>query len=607
MWEIAACGNLSEHRPAVAAMKTCPTCNMRYPDEAVRCLLHAVALVPFADPRLGTWVAGRYLVEAVMGEGGMATVYRARQRLSDRYVALKIVGAATTSDAVMAERFRREAKNASKLAHPNIIEIFEHGTLADDSAYIAMELLQGEPMDALIARGPVPLAVALPMMVQCARGIARAHDFDVIHRDVKPENIFLCHREDGTTLIKLLDFGIARSLADSRLTSKGDLFGTPQYMAPERISGKDATGPADLYALGVVFFELLTGRLPFDANDVASFFVKHISEPAPPPSKYLHDIPAALDTLILSMLAKDARLRPVDAHELLHTLLQISFTAEVALPPNVGDEPLSSAVPTTVGEENLGAWPKRIQQFEALLVTAFGALSAAPQSFREQLAECTHMAADLLAAQETRLERERGHALAETKHREGRQRYGYAMDALGTDASGVRADLRLAVQTLADLAALREADRLTHLAQVRKLMVIEGRSGMTTPTAELAAAYHAAGHSADAWCAHDQAWRAQHQEVARCEARVSDLDFQLEALRAAASRYEEEAEAEYAEHAHTAAALDQQTDVLKAALDAVARHFLAPLRLRAELAELIDYQDQLWAAATSEKVLAGCN
>src|SRR6185436_10580666 len=153
-----------------------------------------------------------------------------------------------------------------------------------------------------------------------------------IHRDIKPENIFLSRRDDGSDLVKLLDFGIAKSRHDSRLTGQGELFGTPQYMAPERILGNDTGGSSDIYALGVVFFEMLTGELPFNAPDIATFFLKHMEE-APPPLRSLNNrVPEKLDDLVQRMLAKAAGDRPVDAHRVHQDLLEIIREREIIAP-----------------------------------------------------------------------------------------------------------------------------------------------------------------------------------------------------------------------------------------------------------------------------------
>src|SRR6185436_3915377 len=166
-----------------------------------------------------------------------------------------------------------------------------------------------------------------------------------IHRDIKPENIFLSRRDDGSDLVKLLDFGIAKSRHDSRLTGQGELFGTPQYMAPERIVGNDTSSSSDLYALGVVFFEMLTGELPFNAPDVATFFVKHMQK-APPPLKSLNSwVPDKLDDLIRRMLAKKPSDRPVDCHRVHQDLLEIVGEREMDGPPDAADETIHSLAP----------------------------------------------------------------------------------------------------------------------------------------------------------------------------------------------------------------------------------------------------------------------
>jgi serine/threonine-protein kinase len=257
-------------------MKACPQCHIRYPADAVYCFLDGASLVAFRDPLIGTTIAGRYLIEDMLGEGGMATVYRARHKLVDRPCAVKVMNPGLATDPKVRERFRREARSAQSLAHPNVIEIFDQGELPDGTPYIVMELLEGQTLAAVVEKGAIPPPRAVPLMIQISRGIARAHDLGVVHRDLKPENIFVCRRLDGSDLVKILDFGIARSRSDSRLTNAGELFGTPQYLAPERITGGE-TGPSvDLYALGVIFFEMATGKLPFEANDPPSFLIKHM-------------------------------------------------------------------------------------------------------------------------------------------------------------------------------------------------------------------------------------------------------------------------------------------------------------------------------------------
>src|SRR6478735_2911752 len=279
-------------------MKSCPQCKLKYPDDAAGCFLCGGVLVSIKDPLIGTTIAGRYQIEEVLGQGGMATVYAARHRLVDRPCAVKVMNAQYTRNEVIRERFRREAKAAQKLAHPNIIEILDHGK--------------------------VPLERGLPIMIQIARALARAHDLEVIHRDLKPENVFLARLANGAEQVKLLDFGIARSMQDSRLTGAGEVFGTPQYMAPERITSTEAGPAADLYSLGVIIYEMITGRFPFDASDVTTYFIKHLKEAPASPKKYDPSIPVELERLVLECLAKDAKDRPVDAHRVNSDLMNIA-------------------------------------------------------------------------------------------------------------------------------------------------------------------------------------------------------------------------------------------------------------------------------------------
>src|SRR5215472_7412530 len=314
-------------------MKTCPQCKMRYPNEASYCFVDGTDLIPLQDPRIGTTIAGRYLIEGVIGEGGMATVYKATEKFTERPCAVKIMNIAFAREAVVRERFRREAKSAQKLTHPNIIEIFDQGDTDDGTSYIVMELLVGTSLADLIGKGPVVIERAVSIMIQISRGIARAHDLDVIHRDIKPENIFLCKRDDGTDLVKLLDFGIAFSKQDSRLTGAGEIFGTPQYMAPERIQAGEPGPSADLYSIGVVFFEIITGQLPFDAPDIASFFNKHLKETPRSPHALNPHIPLPMDELVLRLLAKDPKERPVDAHRVHQDLLAVAHDIDAAVPP----------------------------------------------------------------------------------------------------------------------------------------------------------------------------------------------------------------------------------------------------------------------------------
>jgi serine/threonine-protein kinase len=558
---------------------------MRYPNEGKFCFVDGADLVPLEDPRIGTLLAGRYVLEDVIGEGGMATVYRARHKLVDRPCAIKILNANLATDNVVRERFRREAKSAQKLSHPNIIEIYDQGETEDHTAYMVMEILRGSVLADLVAQGPIEIPRALGIMIQIARGIARAHDFEVIHRDLKPENIFVCAREDRSDLVKLLDFGIARSRSDSRLTGAGEPFGTPQYMAPERITSGD-TGPSvDLYAIGVIFYEMVVGKLPFEANDIPTFFIKHLKEPPPSPRAKNPSVPVALDDLILRLLAKDAKSRPVDAHRVHQDLLAIARAHGVQIPPEPDSDPASSR-PHAISLPAVGidAWGRRTKVFEAMLSRAFN--GNAPSDLTRTLAEVKSHVRRITELRSTSMTQQRSLEQIEQRGRDGRQRFGFAVDALGIDSSKAKDEVRAAralAATLADKVAQAVAG---FLVAHKEITFWEGRSGFREPYADLSKAYRHAADVMDGWL---KIRKDEQKALAACEAHdraVSDLEFQIRELRAALANHEQEIEAEQRKCEQLITEMGKQAEQLEGELLALTTKFCEPLRRRPELVPL---------------------
>ncbi len=519
-------------------MKACPQCNIRYPTEATYCFLDGAALTEIRDPIIGKTIAGRYVIEGHLGEGGMATVYRARHTLVDRPCAIKLMNPMFAKDPTTRERFRREARSAQALAHPNVIEIFDQGETEDGKDYIVMELLDGRTLSALIEGGSVAAARAVPLMIQAARGIARAHDLGVVHRDLKPDNIFVCRRPDGSDLVKILDFGIARSSGDSRLTGAGELFGTPQYMAPERIMHGE-TGPSvDLYALGVIFFEMLTARLPFEANDTAAFLVKHMKDRPPAPRSIEPRIPEALDTLVLQLLEKDPRARPVDAHRIEKDLVVIARAIGATVPPEAEQDPASSrpparTLPTVVAEQ----WPRRVELFEQMLALSYPGGPPAEQQRRiEELRRLVREMNEVLGASASE---QRAVEQIDARGRDGRQRFGFAVDALGLDSSkakdlarAARADLeRAGGEVQAALQVYREA--------LKEQIFWEGRSAQAEPYAQLSASYRRCADAVDAWRDARKREQAARTLLTERDRVASDLEYQISALRTALANHEQ--------------------------------------------------------------------
>jgi serine/threonine-protein kinase len=533
---------------------------------------------------VGTVLSGRYEIEDVVAEGGMATVYRARHRVMNRECAIKIMSAMLVRNKVVRERFRREAKATQTLAHPNIIEILDHGETDDRLPYLAMEYLRGETLADMIARGPISFDIALPVAVQIARALARAHDFDVIHRDLKPENVFLCQR-DGIPVAKLLDFGIARSLHDARLTAAGEVFGTPQYMAPERITSIDAGPSADLYALGVMLFEMLVGTLPFPSEDVPTFFAQHMRKPAPHLRDHGVKAPDSLEDLLASLMAKTPEERPVDAHRVHNDLLAISDELSIVVPSEAKTADARDVQsPTTLPPASTDKWTRRTVIFEQMLSRAHG--NDPPAEPRDLLATIQRRVREISVLRADSIKEQRELSALENKTREGRQRFGFAVDALGVDASKAR-DAARDARSQAEEAVKKSA---THVVRMRELheqiMAWEGRSAFQEPYPELAAAYRAAAGQIDEWLVCREADCALRKRADELESMVTDLEYQLNELRAGLTRLEQSAETERATLEARSTELGQKADTLEQELLQLASDFCQLMRSAKELQPL---------------------
>nr|MBA2637262.1 protein kinase [Solirubrobacterales bacterium] len=256
----------------------------------------------------GQIVDGRYEILERVGTGGMADVFCAQDRQLGRRVALKLLHQRFADDATFVERFRREASSAAGLSHPNVVGVYDRGEW-DGRPYIAMEYLDGRTLKELVVeRGPLPVDQAVDLTIQILRAARFAHRRGIIHRDLKPQNVML----DGEGRVKVTDFGIARAGA-SDMTETGSLLGTAQYLAPEQAQGHAVSPATDLYSIGIVLFELMTGRLPFDGDSAVSVALKHVSEAPPTPSGLNPAIGPELDAIVLRALAKDPAQRFGDA------------------------------------------------------------------------------------------------------------------------------------------------------------------------------------------------------------------------------------------------------------------------------------------------------
>src|SRR5829696_9145537 len=252
------------------------------------------------DPLIDRVFDGRYRIERKLGSGGMANVYLAEDQELGRRVAIKILNERHANDDQFVERFRREAKNAAGLSHPNIVSIYDRGE-AEGTYYIAMEYLDGRSLKELVvARGPLPIPDAIAAMRQVLGALRFAHRKGVVHRDIKPHNVMA----DADGRLKVTDFGIARA-GVSQMTEAGSIIGTAQYLSPEQARGTAVDQRSDLYSVGIVLYEMLTGTLPFSGDSPVEIAMKHLSTKLPLPSEKRPDLPHDLDLIVARALAKD--------------------------------------------------------------------------------------------------------------------------------------------------------------------------------------------------------------------------------------------------------------------------------------------------------------
>jgi len=286
-------------------VKYCPICRAKYGREAEFCPNDGMRLFDRVDPMVGKVVDGRFQVLEKVGAGGMASVFKVEDIRTGDVRAMKILFPNLAEDPTHRVRFLREATAARSIEHENVVRVFELGETDDGLVYMVMEYLDGPTLAEVIAREPMSLERVLEIMVQIVGALGCAHALGVVHRDVKPDNIVLVRRATRRDLVKILDFGLARMAGDLRLTATGQVFGTPEYIAPERASGGTASPASDQYAAGILFYEMLTGRPPFVGSASKVLLAHFKNQPAPPSEmRRRQDIGPDFDRIVLRMLAK---------------------------------------------------------------------------------------------------------------------------------------------------------------------------------------------------------------------------------------------------------------------------------------------------------------
>jgi serine/threonine-protein kinase len=311
---------------------------------------------PIDDPMVGRTIAKKYVVESFIGRGGMGAVYKAKQISLDKLVAIKVLHGKLVSDATSAARFQREAKAASRLDHPNSMRVLDYGRDSDGLCYIAMELLEGRSLFQILreARGPLTPERTVNLLRQVLAALALAHDMGVIHRDLKPENIIVVPTRgdegEAAETVKVCDFGMAKILQNEsapesnteKLTTQGIVVGTPEYMSPEQGRGVELDARSDLYAVGVMLYLMLAGKLPFQGESPLQILLKHVTDEPQPPSNHNPGVHPGLEAVCLRALRKAPDDRFASAREM-RAALQVALKPETR--SGHSDVPTSYAAP----------------------------------------------------------------------------------------------------------------------------------------------------------------------------------------------------------------------------------------------------------------------
>jgi serine/threonine protein kinase len=348
------------HREASDGESICAGCGAVLPDQGE----------PVA-PLVGATIAEKYFVHQLLGRGGMADVYKATDLESERQVALKVLRKSSLSNTEGVRRFEREAEAAARLRHPNSIELIDFGTEEDGSVYLAMEFIPGRTLARLLVEeAPLPGPRVVHIAAQILAALGEAHTLGIIHRDLKPANVMLDPLRDGTDFVKVVDYGIAtlseKAAAESRLTQQGMVYGTPAYMSPEQIRGETLDARSDLYSVGVMLFEMLSGSLPFEAPTPMAIAAKHLTDAPPRLTQRLKAaaITPELDALVDRALRKDREKRPASAEAMREELLScLALYPETVRSPPVRELPATqvfdSAKVITSSSSRMAAVPAR--------------------------------------------------------------------------------------------------------------------------------------------------------------------------------------------------------------------------------------------------------
>jgi eukaryotic-like serine/threonine-protein kinase len=526
-------------------------------------------------------IAGRYRLEARIGEGGMGVVYRARHVLIDRVVAVKLIRPDLRGETHLRAWMLREARAANRVDHAHIIDIHDIGETEESELYLVMEYLVGTSLSSELARGPMPLARSVDILEQMCAALARAHDLGVVHRDLKSDNILLTTRGGRKDFVKILDFGLAHLAMDPRLAPKGAVFGTPEYMSPEQARGEEATAQSDLYALGVLFFEMLTGQLPFRSDDRETLLDMQRTAVAPRPRSIKPDVLPAAESIVIKLLEKDRRKRFQDAHHM-HEELKALQRSLPSTPWEVATTGENAVPPPPPPPQSPGVieWASRAALFSRMVSRAY------PGSNTPTDVQTASSQAWDLASRASRLE---GEVASHTRRLEALERRGRALRAeIGRKVEELAHEESRALRELAaeqaEVVRMREAVQQADRAAQQAKQSADQAAGTA---AQLRATFERAGAAAALVEARREQHKEHEQKAQLKEAQARDLRRQIDELRAQLARYAEALEEDLASGREKVAARTREGIGFEKAFSEVSLLLLNHLKTKPEARDLL--------------------
>jgi serine/threonine-protein kinase len=515
----------------------------------------------------------------------MGVVYRARHVLIDRVVALKLIRPDLRGETHLRAWMLREARAANRVDHAHIVDIHDVGETEDGELYLVMEYLTGQSLSSEIAKGPMPIPRAVDILEQMCAALSRAHDLGVIHRDLKSDNIMLTVRGGRHDFVKILDFGLAALARDPRLAPKGAVFGTPEYMSPEQARGEDAIAASDLYALGILFFEMTTGQLPFRSNDRETLLEMQRSAPSPKPGALRKDLPEAAQAIMLRLLEKEPPRRFRDGHHVQDELkaLQRSLPS-TGWEVNQADLPAQPPPPPPAPSPGVVEWSRRAANFLRMSARAYPN-GRAPEEVSQ--------AADRmweLAARASRLE---GELASHAKRLEAIERRGRALRAeigrkveeLSHEESRVSRDGAAERERASKVRAkVTEAEKAMGAAD-QQAQQAEQRGG---DTRELRRIFEEVGAVRARIDAHKEVYRDYEGRAVARERHAEGLRAQITELRGQLQRYGDALEADLAQGRERIATRVREALGYEKAFSEASTILITHLRDRPECRELIE-------------------